>query len=806
MTDEGFGVEADVEAYMQELGTQRFRKALQGARDHQQEARTGGAKRLVQLCLQDTAQSIRSYTRPRRGHQPAHLRQLRKIHPERAAMIALKTVLDQMSMQLLHQSVALQIGARIEDEIRLDEWRRADPKSFLAAMRRVKYSGDYRYKHRVLVYISTRTEAFGWSSWSKKERLSVGMVLLNIIIESTGIVESRLIPRSRTRKRRVERRIYPSEKAVEWVRKYNLVAEGQDPWYLPMIEEPKPWTSPWHGGYEQLGCRLVKTNRTNYLEQLEHVSMPKVYQLVNKLQSTPWRINQDVLVVAEELWDRGIGVGSLPVPGDDPLPPKPEDIDTDEAARKAWKTKASQVHSSNCRRRSHVLLAGKLLSLARLFAAQPRIYVPHQLDWRGRAYPIPSLLSPQGNDLSRGLLEFAEGKPVDSGPALDALMIHGANCWGEDKVSYAARIAWVDQHHEQIEAVAADPLTNGWWMEADKPWSFLAWCFDFASHEPSHLPVHMDGSCNGLQHLAAMQRDDQGARAVNLTPAEKPQDVYGIVAERVAEKAEYDDKYSPSPDLSGIARQWLKSGILDRKTVKRQVMTVPYGATYAGHLEQLRSWLEEIRTKHGGRIPFEDQTGREAVHYLAPKVSEAIRETIVAATEVMGWFQACARILTEAGVPIRWTTPVGFPVLQVYYKTRDIRVKTHLMGSVMKLRLKEDTDSLDKRRQCYGISPNVIHSYDASHLAMTLARFVELAGPEVSLSAIHDSYATHAADAFELSLAVREAFVELYEPNRLAALREEWQRQLPDGRELPQPPKLGSLDISDVLRSPYFFG
>ena len=35
-----------------------------------------------------------------------------------------------------------------------------------------------------------------------------------------------------------------------------------------------------------------------------------------------------------------------------------------------------------------------------------------------------------------------------------------------------------------------------------------------------------DGSCNGLQHYAAMGRDQLGGEAVNLTPSDKPRDTY----------------------------------------------------------------------------------------------------------------------------------------------------------------------------------------------------------------------------------------------------------------------------------------
>lgn len=49
-----------------------------------------------------------------------------------------------------------------------------------------------------------------------------------------------------------------------------------------------------------------------------------------------------------------------------------------------------------------------------------------------------------------------------------------------------------------------------------------------------------DGSCNGLQHYAAIGRDLLGAAAVNLVPAEKPQDVYSEIATIVERKRRED--------------------------------------------------------------------------------------------------------------------------------------------------------------------------------------------------------------------------------------------------------------------------
>ena len=49
----------------------------------------------------------------------------------------------------------------------------------------------------------------------------------------------------------------------------------------------------------------------------------------------------------------------------------------------------------------------------------------------------------------------------------------------------------------------------------------------------SSLHVHVDGSCNGMQHYAAFGRDGSGGRQVNLADSERPGDVYTAVLKLV---------------------------------------------------------------------------------------------------------------------------------------------------------------------------------------------------------------------------------------------------------------------------------
>ena len=155
------------------------------------------------------------------------------------------------------------------------------------------------------------------------------------------------------------------------------------------------------------------------------------------------------------------------------------------------------------------------------------------------------MLNHIGNDLCRGLLIFARGQPLGK-DGLKWVKVQIANLMGFDKQSFADRVAYVDENMENVRQAVADPLGEfgGWWKAADDPWQCLAACYELTealdSGNPesyiSHLPIHQDGTCNGLQHYAALGGDRYGAEHVNLVPGKKPQDIYSEVLKLVQDK------------------------------------------------------------------------------------------------------------------------------------------------------------------------------------------------------------------------------------------------------------------------------
>lgn len=259
------------------------------------------------------------------------------------------------------------------------------------------------------------------------------------------------------------------------------------------------------------------------------------------------------------------------------------------------------------------------LDQAEKFRDFEKIYFPYNMDFRGRAYPVPPHLSNVGSDLCRGLLMFAEPKPLGE-RGLYWLKVHLANFAGADKMKFDDRADFVDKHMEQVRDSVRDPFAGErWWMSLEVPFQGLATAREIVqaidSGDPASykcaLPVHMDGSCNGLQHYAALGRDSVGGKAVNLCAIDEPQDVYiGVMHEvirRVSEEAARDITFDTS-DLSALKpnqRTELKNNraaklvndLIDRSVVKRTVMTSVYGVTMVGAREQIREKIEsKVRT------------------------------------------------------------------------------------------------------------------------------------------------------------------------------------------------------------------
>lgn len=581
--------------------------------------------------------------------------------------------------------------------------------------------------------------------------------------------------------------------------------------HLPMVAEPEPWSKFNQGGFLQHPTRMMRIklgdrDQRDYVEAaIRNGDMEQTFKGLDILGRTSWKINKEVFDIMLEAWNSGAAIAKIPPENLDlDVPPEPE-ASTDPTERRRWIRDVKAIENRRAGSHSQRCFQNFQLEIARALRDET-FYFPHNVDFRGRAYPIPPYLNHMGADNCRGLLIFGEGKELGVN-GLKWLKIHLANVFGYDKASLSERENFVVDNLKSVYDSATRPLEgNRWWLQAEDPWQCLAACIELRhaleSPDPSkyvsHLPIHQDGTCNGLQHYAALGGDEWGAKQVNLEPGDRPADVYSAVAELVND--------SLAQDLErGNSYAKLLEGKITRKVVKQTVMTNVYGVTYIGARAQVRKQLDaaypglpNTPTLHTGTLAA----------YVATKIFMALSTMFKGAHDIQYWLADCAgrisltlmpeqidklefylsslerpsdlTIKTKIGVStveellrfrssVIWTTPLRMPIVQPYRKSKSRAVSTNLQN--ISITEPHRSDPVSRRKQVQAFPPNFIHSLDATHMILSALMCEELG---ISFAAVHDSFWTHAGDIDKMNRVLRDAFIKIHSENVIGRLAAEF--------------------------------
>lgn len=762
------------------------------------------------------------------------------IDPATAAFLMTKAILNKVgtyfeSKPCTLTSLAIYGAGLIHDEIRLREFDAENSrlsKRIHDDFNKRELRRDKRKEYMQKAFYRINME---WSIWSKADLVKIGVKLLHLFRVTTGDISITTVGAGRNKRDLV----LPSDGLLETIERTAGLCEAMMTTHFPMVVPPLDWSSDTlnSGSYLTTNVTpypLVKSSKNAYRrvlrELVEAGELEVVLKSINTLQRTRWSINERVLDVVEFVYAENIECGKLPrsdkiIP--DPPPAHLLGVDKDHPEVKEYRAYAFRIHEHNRRIVGKRVMAMRAFQLARKFSAYDAIYFPYDLDSRGRAYPKPSGLNPQGPDYVKGLLQFAQPKALGSSGVF-WLGVHGANSWGEDKLPIHERAQWALDNLERARRVAGDPRAHLEWTEADNPVQFLAWCFEWAEAHAtgnpeayqSRLHVDLDATCSGLQHFAAMLRDDVGGYFVNMVPNDTRQDVYGAVAEEalrlieddltsseVIETRDPEGNVKRSITKAQLADAWKTFG-MTRKTTKRSVMVKPYAGTRSSCNTYVTEAVDE-ELKGGVALPVEKDDIWTFKMYGSGKVWDAIPAVVVAADGAMKWLMDVTRLVGRSQPNerrIEWRTPVGLPVHQYKFNTRSRRVETYFDGSTIRPRITEDLDTLDPRKMATSVAPSFVHSLDAAHLQLTVYR-AQQEGIE-DFAVVHDSFGVHAAEVARFSRIIREAFVEMYEEHDV--LEEFLEAATPlisedlQG-EIPAIPEKGSLDLQGVLRNPFFF-
>lgn len=494
-----FAAQIELEEEMRSMGIARFREQIAKAQENGTESRTQSVRRLLGHNHAAVVEGIEAFMTEAKSGKAGRRHSALKFFElvddvDVLSHMALRSVLDSVTSREIALKASLNLSTLLEDEVHFRAMQDQSPALYKAMHKRAAGSTSARHRRNAML-MPARKAGVELEEWTQREKLIVGMKLIEIVQERTGLV--RLV-RTSEGKANTPLRVEATPETLKWIEDENNRTEWMSPVFLPTVIPPRPWTTPFDGGYHSGRVRkltLVKTHNRVYLDELAAREMPEVYDGVNALQETPWVVNGRVLEVMEALWAGRSTLGKIPSQADrdEVLPSKPrwltegmqkETMDEAQLQEfKTWKRDCSLAHEVLAKASGKRIAFTRMLGVARRFKDTEAFYFPHQLDWRGRIYPVSLYLTPQGSDHQRGLLTFANTVPLTDEDGVTWLAIHGAGLWGVDKVSMEERRAWVEQHSDEIVASAEDPFSNRFWATAEdgkKAWQALAFCFEWA--------------------------------------------------------------------------------------------------------------------------------------------------------------------------------------------------------------------------------------------------------------------------------------------------------------------------------------
>ena len=539
---------------------------------------------------------------------------------------------------------------------------------------------------------------------------------------------------------------------------------------------------------------IIKKKPTAYI----NLDAPWV-KSINKLQRTGWKVNSRVL---ETL------------------------LDNSDKFTSSIEIKDKERRDEELKRRSKIIEWAFITKKAKYLDGRT-FYQMVDADYRGRVYYCEPFFSFQGSDVARGMMLFDREKPMDS-HGLYWLAVHTACSYNKsynideipdwceedyvsylqdegldsislDKMSLNDRVNWVNNNMDMLRDSGETCELH---MDAEKPVSFLACCIEWHDYHVARdaglthrtsLPIPIDGSNNGWQHLGAISKDVQTGELVGLTSVNIQKDFYVQTAKelyRLTEDGELKDL------LDRMPMKHIRKGISKRGSMTRAYSA---GAAKIGENMWFDCKTEDYHKKYG--------ITEDNCMALAKLLIKAINNVCPGPLKTMGYLQGLASVIIadeDASHKLEWNTPSGFEVeYECYYSKRCV-TKGTISGytkynerGVVNHKARVYSDFPDMRGFMCGISPNYIHSMDAAHMALVINDWTG------DFGAVHDGFSTHACDVETLLATTKRKFIEIYnEDNYYNIIK---QQIVGDREVLLDQPDLGNLNIEEIEDSDYFF-
>ena len=506
-----------------------------------------------------------------------------------------------------------------------------------------------------------------------------------------------------------------------------------------------------------------------------------IVDMVNKMNSVAFKINEDVLdFILLNNYKYGFFTKTNYI---NPL------------SLKAKLTLPEQRELESFNSRKHLEL--NILGLATLFRGISNIYLPVRLDYRGRLYCIVEYLNYQGIDLAKGLLQFSKGEKVylSDKIAINYLKIFGANSFGNklEKKSFFDRISWIDNNLEDIINFENGILLS----KAENKILFLSFCFEFKkyidsvnnkeSYFVSNLPIQLDASCNGFQHLTLLIDDLSLSKELNFNESscmDQPKDFYTFIALKIKNHFskklyEYNQgKLVVTPeDLDSYTK--LANVDIYRTLIKKAVMTLPYNASAGSIIEYLKENFDKLKNPNYIKSIDNEKDKYYYIYkmkldlsvpvffteldfkHLRRALSFVIFVEYPKLSALAEYLKSIAKVSNILKIPIPWILPTGLEINQQFYDKENIKVKPFTYTKNLLNLTVLNKKKFNVNKQKIALMPNLVHSLDAASLCLVIVNYFKQ-NDNVNFYSIHDCFAVPCNKVNNLIGLLKSAYCIIY--------------------------------------------
>jgi hypothetical protein len=499
-----------------------------------------------------------------------------------------------------------------------------------------------------------------------------------------------------------------------------------------------------------------------------------IYKVINNINSIPYKINKELLNIIKEkpyFYENSLL-------NNHPLEKKTK-LNKNEKV-------ILQKHISKVELQKHIL------NIADLFSNIPNLYFVNRIDNRGRVYCITEYLNYQGNELAKALLLFSIPNKISRigcDISIAYFKAYGANCFGGKikRESLNNKAKWVDTNIEMILNYKDGSLIQ----KADNKFLFTAFCIEYKkwwdfcynsteTYFHSHLPIQLDASCNGFQHLVLLSGDNNLSTQLNLTSTDyskKPYDFYSYILEIFKDHLKTLLLSSDISEEDKNSYKRIKNFCIERSLIKKMIMTIPYNATSRTMVENITSLLIKKKEKNGDvetlwyTHPEETNKPSNKLCYkdlflLVKNMKEILDSKAPKITKLKDYLEKIAYICTKLELHIPWILPSGLEVKQSYLKEKSVDIKPFTYSYSI-IRLSVFTRQLDLVKQSRAFMPNLIHSLDALSLMMLLDQYFNNSELDVkNIYTIHDCFAMGMGHIEYIIDKLRKVYISIYSDDR----------------------------------------